>query len=100
MWSKVFPGSVIRAVLSPSFSNYYGDVTLQRLAQETARTPVEDSAFEYVDRSLIILDRTVDVHSERIRQEFLVQREYVTAYIKEMESKIDGRLVEEANRNI
>jgi len=74
--------------------------------QKTARISVKNSAFEYINRNLIILDRTVDVYSKRIRQKFLVQRKYVTAYIKEIKSKIDERLVainkkfEKTNRNI
>jgi len=33
---------------------------------------MKNLAFEYIDRSLIILNQTINIHSERIRYKFLV----------------------------
>ncbi|KAL9138291.1 MAG: hypothetical protein Q9175_000474 [Cornicularia normoerica] len=71
-------------------------VVIRQLAQATARTPPseEDPPFEYVDRSLTILGRSSNIHSERLRHEFLSQREFIATQIKEVEIKIDGRFRE------
>jgi len=75
-------------------------VVIRQLAQATARTPPseEDPPFEYVDRSLTILGRTSDIHSERMRQEFLSQREFIATQIKEVENKMDGRFKDVENK--
>ena len=69
---------------------------MRQLAKATSRTPPseEDSPFEYIDRSLTILGRTSDTHGERMRQEFLVQREFIATQIKEVEKRMDGRFEE------
>ena len=63
---------------------------LGQLARDTARTPPseEDPPFKYVDRSLTILGRTFDMHGERMRQEFLGQRDFIATQFKEVETKI------------
>lgn len=48
--------------MSLSFNNYYKDVILQRLTQKTTRTSIKNLAFKYVNRSLIILNRTIDIN--------------------------------------
>jgi len=71
-------------------------VVMGKLAKESSRTPPSEgsSPFEYIDRSLTILGRTSDVHSERMREEFLSQREFIAHQIKEVEIKVDGRFNE------
>ena len=71
-------------------------VVLRQLARDTARTPPseEDSPFEYVDRSLTILGRTFEMHGERMRQEFLGQRDFIATQFREVEKKMDGRFQE------
>ncbi|KAL8896777.1 MAG: hypothetical protein Q9207_007540 [Kuettlingeria erythrocarpa] len=73
------------------------------LAQNTARTPPseDDPPLEYVDRSLTILGRTFDASNERMRQEFLSQREFIASQFREVdkrfqevEKKMDGRFQE------
>ncbi|KAI9796724.1 MAG: hypothetical protein M1835_003305 [Candelina submexicana] len=66
-------------------------VVMGQLAKESSRTPPseENSPFEYVDRSLTILGRTSDVHSERMRKEFLSQREFIANQIKEVDKKLE-----------
>ena len=66
-------------------------VVMGQLAKESSRTPPSEgnSPFEYVDRSLTILGRTSDVHSERMRQEFLSQREFIANQIKEVDKKLE-----------
>ena len=79
-----------------TFKFLHSRVVIRELAQEAARTPPseEDSPLEYVDRGLTILGRTFDSHSERLRQEFLGQREFIASQIKEVEAKINGRFKE------
>ncbi|KAL8983069.1 MAG: hypothetical protein Q9177_005087 [Variospora cf. flavescens] len=64
-----------------------------QLAQETARTPPSEDhpPFEYIDRSLTILGRTFDAHSQRMQREFLGQREFIASQFREVEKKMDGR---------
>ena len=78
-------------------------VVLRHLARDTARTPPseDDPPFEYVDRSLTILGRTFDMHGERMRQEFLGQRDFIANQFqkvderfKEVEKKMDERFKE------
>ncbi len=71
-------------------------VVMGQLAKESSRTPPSEgnSPFEYIDRSLTTLGRTSDVHSERMREEFLSQREFIAHQIKEVEIKVDGRFNE------
>ena len=66
-------------------------VVMRQLAKESSRTPPSEgnSPFEYVDRSLTILGRTSDVHSERMRKEFLSQREFIANQIKEVDKKLE-----------
>ncbi|KAL8644825.1 MAG: hypothetical protein Q9210_007052 [Variospora velana] len=67
-----------------------------QLAQETARTPPSEDhpPFEYIDRSLTILGRTFDAHSQRMQREFLGQREFIASQFREVEKKMDGRFEE------
>ena len=67
-----------------------------QLAKESSRTPPSEgnSPFEYVDRSLTILGRTSDVHSERMRKEFLSQREFIANQIKEVDKKLEDAKAE------
>jgi seryl-tRNA synthetase len=76
-------------------------VVMGQLAKESSRTPPAegDSPFEYIDRSLTTLGRTSDVHSERMREEFLSQREFIAHQIKEVEIKVDGRFNEVEKRS-
>lgn len=76
-------------------------VVMGQLAKESSRTPPSEgnSPFEYIDRSLTILGRTSDVHSERMREEFLSQREFIAHQIKEVEIKVDGRFNEVEKRS-
>lgn len=71
-------------------------VVLRHLARDTARTPLseEDPPFKYIDRSLTILGRTFDMHGERMRQEFLGQRDFITTQFQEVEKKMDRRFKE------
>jgi hypothetical protein len=71
-------------------------VVMGQLAKESSRTPPSegDSPFEYVDRSLMILGRTFDMHGERMRQEFLGQRDFIASQFREVEKKMDGRFEE------
>ena len=71
-------------------------VVMGQLAKESSRTPPSEgnSPFEYIDRSLTILGRTSGVYSERMREEFLSQREFIARQIKEVEIKVDGRFNE------
>ena len=48
----------------------------------------------YLDRSLAILGRTFDTYDQRIRQEFLGQREFTASQFREVEKKMDGRFEE------
>ena len=82
-------------------------IVMGQLAKESSRTPPSEgnSPFEYVDRSLTILGRTSDVHSERMRQEFLSQREFIANQIKEVDKKLedlqkqmDGRFYDVDNK--
>jgi hypothetical protein len=68
-------------------------VVMGQLAQETARTPPseDDPTLEYVDRSLMVLGRTFDAYNQRMRQEFLGQRDFVASQFREVEKKMDGR---------
>jgi DNA anti-recombination protein RmuC len=76
-------------------------VVMGQLAKESSRTPPSEgnSPFEYIDRSLTTLGRTSDVHSERMREEFLSQREFIAHQIKEVEIKVDGRFNEVEKRS-
>ena len=71
-------------------------VVMGQLAKDTARTPPseDDPPFEYLDRSLTILGRTFDANNERMRQEFLSQREFIASQFREVEKKMDGRFEE------
>ena len=78
-------------------------VVMGKLAGDAARTPPseEDSPFGYVDQSLLIMGRTFDSHDQRMRQEFLGQREFIASQFKEVderfkevEKKMDGRFKE------
>ena len=71
-------------------------VVIGQLAKESSRTPppTGSSPFEYVDQSLTILGRTLDTHSQRIRQESLGQRDFIAAQFREFEKKVDGRFTE------
>jgi len=71
-------------------------VVMGQLAKESSRTPppTGSSPFEYVDQSLTILGRTLDTHSQRIRQESLGQRDFIAAQFREFEKKVDGRFTE------
>ena len=71
-------------------------VVIDQLAQDAARTPPpeDEPPFEYVDRSLTILGRTFDTYNQKIREEFLGQRGFITSQFREMEKKIDGRFEE------
>lgn len=78
-------------------------VVMGQLAKDAARTPPseDDPPFEYVDRSLTILGRTFDANNQKMRQEFLSQREFIASQsrgieekIKEVEKKMDGRFEE------
>ena len=66
-------------------------VVMGQLAKESSRTPPSEgiSPLEYVDRSLTILGRTSDVHSERMRKEFLSQRKFIANQIKDVERKLE-----------
>lgn len=76
-------------------------VVMGQLAKESSRTPPSEgnSPFEYIDRSLTILGRASDVHSERMREEFLSQREFIAHQINEVEIKVDGRFNEIEKRS-
>jgi DNA repair exonuclease SbcCD ATPase subunit len=76
---------------------------LGQLAQNIARTPPseDDPPLKYVDRSLMVLGRTFDAHNQRMRQEFLDQREFIASQfrgvdkkLEEVEKKLDGRFAE------
>ena len=71
-------------------------VVISQLARDAARTPPsdEESPFSYVDQSLTILGRTFDSYNQRMRQEFLGQRDFIATQLKEVEKKIDGRFKE------
>lgn len=71
-------------------------VVMGQLAKESSRTPPSEGnpPFEYIDRSLTILGRTSYVHSERMREEFLSQREFIARQIKDVEIKVDERFKE------
>ncbi|KAL2040405.1 hypothetical protein N7G274_006848 [Stereocaulon virgatum] len=66
-------------------------VVMGQLARDTARTPPseDDSPLEYVDRSLTILGRTFDAYNQRMRQEFLSQREFTASQFRGVEKKIE-----------
>ena len=75
-------------------------VVMGQLARDAARTPpsANEPPFEYVDRSLTILGRTFDTHNQKLRQEFLGQRDFIASQFREveqkMEKKMDGRFKE------
>ena len=71
-------------------------VVLRHLARDTARTSPskENPPFKYVDRSLTILNRTFDMHGERMRQKFLDQRDFIATQFQEIEKKMNGRFKE------
>ena len=71
-------------------------VVMGQLAQDTARTPPskDDEPFEYVDQGLTILGRSCDAYNQRMRQEFLIQRQFVASEIREVDTRMDGRFVE------
>lgn len=68
-------------------------VMMGRLAQSTARTPpAEDNPlFEYVDRSLTILGRTLDTYDQKIQEEFLAQRQFIATKIRDVRAQLDER---------
>jgi len=74
---------------------------IKQLAGDSARTPPSegDSPFGYVDRSLTILGRTFDTHSQRIRQEFLGQREFIASQSRGMEKRIDRQFEQTVKRS-
>lgn len=85
------------------FKFKHSPVILGQLAQNIARTPPseDETPLEYVDRSLIVLGRTFDAHNQRMRQEFLDQREFIASQFREVdkkfeevEKKIDRRFAE------
>ncbi len=67
-----------------------------QLAQDAARTPPseDEPPLEYVDRSLTILGRTFETYNQKIRQEFLGQRDFIASQFREVEKKMDGRFEE------
>ena len=71
-------------------------VVMGQLAKEAARTPPSEdhSPFEYVDRSLTVLGRTFNTHSQRMRHEFLGQREFIASQFRDVEKRMDGRFEE------
>ena len=71
----------------------HSHVVIHKLAQVTARTPLseDDTPTESVDRSLTILGRALDIHSERIEEEFS-QRQFIASHSKEGEDQINKRL--------
>jgi len=75
-------------------------VVIRKLTQAIARTSSseENASLEYVDQSLMILSRTSDIHSERMNQEFLSQREFIASQIKNVKIKIDKRFKEVKNK--
>ena len=75
-------------------------VVMRQLIKKFFRTSSseENSSFEYIDRSLTILRRTSDVHSERMREEFLSQRKFIAHQIKEIKIKVDERFNEMKKR--
>jgi len=73
----------------------------KQLAWDAARTPPsdEDPPLVYIDRSLTILGRTLDTHNQRMRQEFLGQRDFISYQFpkvdrrfEEVENKMDKRM--------
>lgn len=78
------------------FSFKHSLVVMGQLAQDAARTPPseDDPPLEYVDQSLTILGRTFDTHNQRIRQEFLGQRDFIASQFREVEKKTNERLGE------
>lgn len=71
-------------------------VVMGQLAQDAARTPPseDEPPLEYVDRSLTILGRTFETYNQKIRQEFLGQRDFIASQFREVEKKMDGRFEE------
>ncbi|MCJ1383633.1 hypothetical protein MMC17_006747 [Xylographa soralifera] len=77
-------------------------VVIGKLARDAARTPPPDGEpFEFIDRSLTILGRTFDTYDERMRQEFLGQREFIASQsrgvdlrFEEIENKMNRRFDE------
>lgn len=71
-------------------------VVMGQLAQDAARTPPDENGppLEYVDRSLTILGRTFETYDQRMRQEFLGQRDFIASQFREVEKKMDGRFEE------
>ena len=69
---------------------------IEQLARDAARTPPADgdSSLQYVDRSLTILGRTFDIHNQRMRQEFLDQRDFITNQFRATEDKTKQRFGE------
>jgi len=74
---------------------------INQLAGDSARTPPSegDSPFGYVDRSLTILGRTFDTYSQRIRHEFLGQREFIASESRGMEKRIDRQFEQTVKRS-
>lgn len=75
-------------------------VVIRKLTQAIARisSSEENASLEYVDQSLMILSRTSDIHSERMSQKFLSQREFIASQIKNVKIKIDERFKEVKNK--
>ena len=71
-------------------------VVMGQLAQDIARTPPheDDPYLEYVDRSLAVVGRTFNGYDQKIRQEFLAQREFIASQSREVERRMDGRFEE------
>ncbi|KAI9808023.1 MAG: hypothetical protein M1827_007548 [Pycnora praestabilis] len=71
-------------------------VVMGQLAQDAARTPPseDEPPLEYVDQSLTILGRTFETYNQKIRQEFLGQRDFIASQFREVEKKMDGRFEE------
>ena len=71
-------------------------IVMGQLAQDAARTPPsqDNPPLIYVDRSLTILDRTFNTNNQKIRTEFLSQRDFISSQFREVEQKIDKQFEE------
>ncbi|KAL9591802.1 MAG: hypothetical protein Q9179_007356 [Wetmoreana sp. 5 TL-2023] len=60
-----------------------------QLARETARTPPseEDPPLEYIDRSLTVLGRTLQMQDQRIEKEFLAQRQFIAGEFRRVDER-------------
>ena len=92
----LFPDTYELTVSNMEFKFKRSLVVMGQLARDAARTPPseDEPPLEYVDQSLTILGRTFEIYDQKIRQEFLGQRDFIASQFREVDKMMDGRFKE------